>query len=955
MGATLAISLGVSAAGAILPLLFAKRVKQPSQDKNQFPDIQIDLADVGAFIPKAWGKVKLPVNKIWSSGIRHYIRESSGGSGGKGGTSPGSGGTVREHIYQTNVALLCTDCGDYPINEFTRIWADNDTIYGGSAAPPNELVFEAEDATLSGGASVVSDENAHGGAYVTGIGSGGEVAFDFSGTQASLLPDDPIDITPITRIVIYYKCTGDKTVKLIVNGQPPVTRTFVDTDGAWAVFTYNYVGTNVDDFVNTLVINNPSGACPDIDYVTGLYDWSSPSVTDYPQVTGVIDPNITYPTDLDDPRAFYNYRAAPDENGSSVADMPGTFQIRFYTGTATQMPDPAIVAWAEERFGVDGADYVSAYRTFSYIVLENFTIKNGRMPNFTVELDAGRNDASEIVEDLYNLVNVEPEDLELDAISGQTVDGMLVYQFTPAAELIKKLQTWFNFQMVELDGKIKAVPEIGSVVATIPKEDLKAHDFGEKMPDFEADHLITDEQSLPVEIIVSAMDAAQDYHANPQSEPFFASTVATEPIEMSFPFVATPDEMKRVSNTQVAKAHLEAKPYTIEVVPKWSKLAPGDVINIELSTRTVKVKIKKKSMALMGRIRFEVVPHSNYIYENNHSTGTKKRAHSLRSERLAEPSYPRNSILVVIESIPILREHRKELGVIIAVSGRGLGRWTGATIYRDMGDEDFQAISVVDTPSPIGVCQNVLDDWTPLSDVDDSQELTIYFYDETSLQNVDESEARNNPALNLIRVGNEWLQFLTATADVLEPGSPYRSAWIISDFLRGRFDTETETGLHETDELAVVSTSALKWRRFETVEIGSTINLKAVTDGQAVEYAEIVPFELHGLSIQPTAKTDDYTVTLYDDLRTFSNDGASGAINFQLPAIASLEGMEISFVVIAGEALSITAFVGEQIFIGEDFGNVISSAAPGSFITIKAMDSGTGSWVATNYTGTWAV
>lgn len=953
--ASVAIMVGIQVGAMALNYLLAKRVKQPAQHKNQFPDLQISTSDQGQFI--AWGRgiVRVPANVVWSSGIREYTRQSSGGSGGKGGTSPGSGGTVIEHIYQTSVALLCTDCSQYPINRFIRVMADNETLFL-EGTTPVEQVFEAEDATLAGGASVVVDGTAHGGEYVTGLGNGGSVEFDFLNMEADLLPDEPPDILPVTRITVYYKSNATVNVRFTVNGGTPVTKSLVDTDNEWAAYVYNFHGSTADEWAETLIIDNPSSAVPDIDYVTVFRDWTAAHITEYPRATGAIDPQIIYPTDRDDPQPFYNQKAVYDADGSAVINTPiPGFQMRFYTGTTTQMPDPAIVAWAEERFGEDGADYVSAYRQFSYIVLENLTLKNGRMPNFTVELDAGRNEVSELTEDIYDLVNVESSDLDLDALADlpvTTVDGMLVYQFTPAAELIKKLETWFNFRMVEIDGVIRAVSETGSPVATIPKEDLKAHDFGEEMPAYEADHPLGDEKSLPNEIIVSAMDANQDYHANPQSEQLFASTVAREPIEMSFPFVSTPDEMKRVSNTQVSKIHLESKPYIFSAMPKWGKLTPGDKINLELSTRTVEVKITKKSMALVGRSQFEAVLHNNYIYDQTVSRGTRRRAHSLRSELESLPQYPRNSKLVVIESIPILREHRGELGVYMAVSGRGVGRWNGATIYRDTGDGNFEPISVVDAPSPIGVCQDTLGDWSPVSDVDTTNEVTIYFYDDVALENVTEAEARENPALNLIRIGGEWLQFLTAVSVAVPESEVYRSGWTVSDFLRGKFDTEPEVGSHGADEITVVVTSALKWRRFETPEIGTTIDLKAVTNGQAVEYAETVSFTLSGLSIQPTPKTDVYSVTLYDDLRTFSNEGATGEVPFSLPEIGAADGFKVSFFVAVAETMEITAFPGEQIFLGDSGNGTLESAAVGSFVTLKSMN---GAWIAQNVTGDWAL
>lgn len=495
----------------------------------------------------------------------------------------------------------------------------------------------------------------------------------------------------------------------------------------------------------------------------------------------------------------------------------------------------------------------------------------------------------------------------------------------------------------------------GAPVAVIEAQDLRAHAFGETLPDYISEITYADEHTLPREYYISSMNPAIDYHNEPQEAQLFASTQAREIVEVNFPFVATPEQTKRVAETQLLKTHLESKAIPFSTLPKHMRIAPGDTVTLKLPTRDYNVKITKKRAALLGRIEFEGVPTNPFIYEQPQAKGTAAAAHSASSKYEALPAYPRNSKLVVIESEPLLREHVSELGVYLAASGRGGGRWDGTTIYREQSSNFYEPLTQIDAPAKIGVCQNVLATFAGTG-TDALSNSTIYFYDAAELESVLLAEATANPALNLIRIGDEWVQYLTAAAAALPSGSIYRSAWTISNLLRGRFGTPGGAA-HAENENAVLATSALKWRRFETAEIGRTVKLKAVTSGQAEEYAPPVSFVLQGKSIRAIIKSGDYQLTKFDDRKTFANLGSA---NFTLPEF--IEGYSASFAVANTSRLTIHAGPNRRIYLGSQpttIGGALLSVNPnpdvidkkeGHFIKIKAID---GNWSAAAVTGAW--
>src|SRR5512146_3553250 len=71
------------------------------------------------------------------------------------------------------------------------------------------------------------------------------------------------------------------------------------------------------------------------------------------------------------------------------------------------------------------------------------------------------------------------------------------------------------------------------------------------------------------------------------------------------------------------------------------------------------------------------------------------------------------------------------------------------------------------------------------------------------------------------------------------------------------------------------------------------------------------PFREYLLGV---AKTADYVLSAKDNMKRFTNAGASGAVNFPLPPLAEVvDGWEAEFFVVAGQSVTITAPSGKLV------------------------------------------
>lgn len=186
-----------------------------------------------------------------------------------------------------------------------------------------------------------------------------------------------------------------------------------------------------------------------------------------------------------------------------------------------------------------------------------------------------------------------------------------------------------------------------------------------------------------------------------------------------------------------------------------------------------------------------------------------------------------------------------------------------------MDEDNYVLQSIHDTSSPVGICAGTLANHGGGTATEDTvNTLDIWFFDDVTLETVLQADIDRHPHVNLIRVGDEWLQFRTATVQTLEDNSPYRSKWRISNLWRGKYGTSGEIGSHAADEYAALVTPALLFFELDAADIGEVVNLKAVTNRQSVDVAPINTFTF-------SAAASDYTVTNATTDRTFDANATS--------------------------------------------------------------------------------
>lgn len=864
----------VSGGGMGLQYLFRPRVKQEPVDKGKMDDVRVVGSDYGAFIPRFWGTARFAGNVIWSNGVQHYIIDSPN-SGGKGGPSAPA---ERTHVYQTSMALLL--CRRPPtrteaLTTIRKLWADADLILGNGNSQYTDA-FEAELATLAGGASIVNpDATASAGKSVTGLGSGGTATFDISAVPSPPLPQFDPDETalPKTRLSIYYKCNADKTATITYDSTPEDFE-LPNSFNEWTTRTVI-----LDGFVDEIIYGYASAATANLDKITVEKFWLisvdplTRGVVPSYGITGIVNPDIEYPTDLDDPSEYYNLPLADTQDVgtgtfSLTTPIPGEAR-RIYTGTETQTQDSAIVAWLDTKYGTgEGVLRASAHRGLAYILFENYTMRGARVPNFTVEAANGLNFVNDCLEDLF--ADVDITDYDLTQTEDLTQTGILEHTKGSRKSFIDSLARYHQFRLAEIDGDIVTVLDNGDSVGTFTANDLRAHDEGEEMPTFDAEVIIKEEHLLPRAVSVSIMNPQQEYHNESATARLFGNITATETKEYTFPIIDDLSDARLVAEKLILKEYFEDKAVEWFAMPSKANISIGDVVTVNIGGEDHLVRIEKKQSVLpIGKIRFQGVTtgytYTDVVFQDD-TTSLAPRAFN----QYALQNFPRNTVVLPIISYPLYEQHKGRLGVYLAISGRGRGQGENSSLYREMADENYVLQDIIDSSTPMGLIADIdaLNSHSDHTVIDSTSEVVIDFFDDVELESILQTDADRHATANLIRIGDGWIQFLTATPGTLPDNSPYRSRWVISDLWHGRFETDAALGTYADGQYAALVTPALRFFDLSEGDIGEVVRFKAVTAGQNIENAPIGE-----VAFSPV--DGDYTIANVTTTRTLDCDNVT--------------------------------------------------------------------------------
>lgn len=279
-----------------------------------------------------------------------------------------------------------------------------------------------------------------------------------------------------------------------------------------------------------------------------------------------------------------------------------------------------------------------------------------------------------------------------------------------------------------------------------------------------------------------------------------------------------------------------------KLTAKRLALEPGDTLTLRLDDELRTATLDKLTIAASDMLKCEWEKDFSQLATLPDLTGAPKDGHEPAVIFVPVPSR------AIILDLPLVRDSDNRVNPLM-YEGAGPyapGLWSGAVIYEDDGSGDYPIeFATVDSSldAKWGKATNVLADasyfvW------DRSGSVNVKLNNGT-LVSATEAACNANPRLNLAALGDELIQFATAT---LETDGSYT----LSGLKRGRRGTEWATGTHGATDLFVMM-DAIRFVEMGAGDIGDAMSFKAATSGLDVEGAIPVALTYQGNSNRPWA------------------------------------------------------------------------------------------------------
>lgn len=437
---------------------------------------------------------------------------------------------------------------------------------------------------------------------------------------------------------------------------------------------------------------------------------------------------------------------------------------------------------------------------------------------------------SDVLEDICLKAGLQTTDLLTNEVS-QPLRGYIVSTRMAARDALEPLLGSFFVDAVETDGVLRFIPRGQELAATIPYDDLGAVEGSSTDSPLRVTETRKQDVELPQRIDLTHIDPDRDFQTNTQHAARIAGIAPTlnkETIQLTMNLTA--DDAAQIADMTLRNAWIERNSYTLNLPPKWLRLDPTDVIEVELQDATLTLRLNQVDFGGNNIVACKAVAEDEIAYTSN-AKGTGVNLPSIPIG-IAVPVY------LFLMDLPMLRVEDNGLGLYYSF---GLRNGSSASLYRSPDELAWSVIGLgADTPA-FGWAANVLGDTPRPWTWDETNKVQIAL-SHGSLDSKTALEVLNwgNAAL----LGDEIIQWRNAT--LLSEG-----LYELSGLLRGRRGTESATGTHKIGErFVVLSSDGLYRTPLPSTEISKTSYYKAVVSGGNWDDAPDTPYVFNAGSLR---------------------------------------------------------------------------------------------------------
>lgn len=333
----------------------------------------------------------------------------------------------------------------------------------------------------------------------------------------------------------------------------------------------------------------------------------------------------------------------------------------WHNGTESQSVDSTIASLEANS---------PAYRGMAYFVLTDLQLTDfsNRIPNFQVDVSTSAVTVGDILSDIFQAVGIKTSQFDVSAATA-SVPGFAVLNRGALVDAVSQLLTAYALDLIEIDGKVVAVPRGGSPVATIPAGDLAASTDGGTTSTLPRVRAMRAE--LPGRVDVGFYDSGNLNQAGIQSE-VRQSGDTTNIQQYQFSLYADGSTMRNLAGRLLDTLYMEADGFTFQLPPTYLYLAPADVINVPTNQGNVRVRLTKMDLSPLGAISCQAVPDGVSVLTQSLPGGS--------SPPSPPPTYTvMPTTFVAWSGREIVDAHQANAGFYVAAAGPS--GWSGCAVW----------------------------------------------------------------------------------------------------------------------------------------------------------------------------------------------------------------------------------------------------------------------------------
>lgn len=431
-----------------------------------------------------------------------------------------------------------------------------------------------------------------------------------------------------------------------------------------------------------------------------------------------------------------------------------------------------------------------------------------------------------VLSDLHARSGLASAQLDTTAVT-DTVAGYAVTTRMPIRSAIEPLRSAYFLDAVESDGNVRYQKRGAAPVASIPYDDLAAHEGGAALPAPLASTR-TQEIDLPATVDVGYLNPATNYEQGNQRARR-VTTSSREAVSVSLPIVLNDDQARQIAEAMLYTAWAGRTSLRFAVGQQYAQLDPGDVVSVDTPDASLRLLITSTSYARPGVLSVTAVQEDATVYQQT-ATGAAAPA---TTDRIPVITGTRLALL----DIPILRDGDDDAGFYVAASGFNAD-WPGARLYKSSDSTNYSAVTDL-AASIIGSATSVLASGVTTT-WDTANSVTVAILTGTLAGDTDLAVLNG---ANAALLGDEIIQFQSATQNA-------DGTWTLSRLLRGRRGTEWAAGSHRSGERFVLLSGNL---RRVAGEYQLSRQYKGVTYGKSLSSASAQDFTLQSIGLKPFA------------------------------------------------------------------------------------------------------